>query len=98
MTDTVVVVSESSVYLTQLIDTLSTIYDQLYSQDADIEDLGNAIDAIVFANQKLQEQKLKLEEQRKELRSKISSAYGDQEQIWEREKQVPRGLRRPGLT
>lgn len=65
--------------LTYLQDRLGSSYDELCSQDVDIEDLGNAVDGIIFANQKIQEQKIKLEAYRKELKSKISSTYGEKE-------------------
>jgi hypothetical protein len=75
-----------------LIDALSSIYDQLYSQDVDIDDLGQSIDAIIFANDRLQETKIKLEAQRKDLRSKITSKYGDDQ--WESEKPRHHELRK----
>jgi hypothetical protein len=84
MTDSLEVVTDGSNHLTNLIDALSSIYDQLYSQDIDIDGLGEAIDGLIFANDKLQETKIKLETQRKDLRSNITSRYGDDQ--WESER------------
>ena len=77
MTDPLATVVESEKLLTHLIDVLSATYDQLYSQDVDIDDLGGCLDAIIFANAKLEETKITLEAQRKELRKTITSTYGE---------------------
>jgi hypothetical protein len=79
MTDPLETVTESEKLLTHLIDVLSATYDQLYSQDIDIDELGDCLDGIIFANNKLQDQKIKLEAQRKDLRGKISAAYGEED-------------------
>jgi hypothetical protein len=96
MTDPLAIVTEGNEHLTHLIDALSSIYDQLYSQDIDIDGLGEAIDGLIFANDKLQDTKIKLEAQRKDLRSEITLKYGDDQ--WESERPQRQGLRRPGLT
>jgi hypothetical protein len=92
MTDSLEVVTEGTNHLTNLIDALSSIYDQLYSQDIDIDGLGEAIDGLIFANDKLQDTKIKLEAQRKDLRSAITSKYGDDQ--WESEKLRRHDLRK----
>jgi len=84
MTDSLAVVIDGANHLTNLIDALSSIYDQLYSQDIDIDGLGEAIDGLIFANDKLQETKLKLETQRKDFLNNITSRYGDDQ--WESER------------
>ena len=84
MTDSLAVVTDGTNHLTNLIDALSSVYDQLYSSDVDIDGLGEAIDGLIFVNEKLQETKIKLEAQRKDLRGNITSRYGDDQ--WESER------------
>ena len=62
-------VDEASQYLTYMISLLGGSYDELSTQKVDIENLANALDGMIFANEKLKEQKIKLESYRKELQS-----------------------------
>ena len=60
---------EAIEYLTHLIYRLSNSYDELYTQNVDLTYLGEAIDGMMYINEKLKEQKEKLESYRKELQS-----------------------------
>lgn len=64
---------EATEYLTYLIYQLGNSYDELHPQDVDITDLGTAIDGIMAANEKLKEQKIKLETYRKALREGMTN-------------------------
>ena len=75
MTDHHELVDEATQYLTYLIARLGQTYDDLHPQDVEIEELGNAVDAMIFANEKLKEQKIKLEDYRKKLQDNITSTY-----------------------
>ena len=55
--------------LTYLICQLGNSYDELSAQKVDLENLANMLDASIFANERLKEQKVKLEAYRKELQS-----------------------------
>ena len=68
---------EATEYLTHLIYQLGNSYDELHPQNVDITDLGSAIDSIMYANEKLKEQRVKLESYRKELKKEISSSYDE---------------------
>jgi hypothetical protein len=70
---------EATEYLTYLIYQLGNSYDELSQQDVDITDLGTAIDGIIFANERLKEQKTKLESYRNELKQPIISSYDQEE-------------------
>jgi len=89
MTDPLGAVTDGIDHLTHLIDVFSGLYDQLYSQDLDIDDLGHTLDSMIYARARLEEQKIKLEAQRTDLRSKITSSYGDQS--WENGKKAHQG-------
>ena len=66
---------EATEYLTYLIYRLGNSFDELHPQNVDITDLGVAIDGIIYANEKLKDQKVKLESYRKELKKSITSSY-----------------------
>ena len=68
-------VAEAVQYLDYLSQKLAQSYEELNSQEVDIEDLGSATEAIMFASSKLKEQKLKLESYREKLREDITSRY-----------------------
>jgi len=72
MTDHEQLVDEASNYITALIYQLGNSYDVLHPQDVDITELGTAIDALTFVNEKLHEQKIKLESYRKKLLSNVA--------------------------
>lgn len=72
-------VVEAISYLEGLSGSLSESYNELYSQNVDIDDLGSATEAIIFAADKLKEQKIKLEAYRTELRKDIVSQHGENE-------------------
>ena len=67
------IIEDATQYLTYLINQLGNSYDVLSTQKVDINDLANALDSMIFANDKLKQQKVKLESYRKELQSNISS-------------------------
>lgn len=73
MTDTNRFTAEAADYVNQLIGELSSQYDMLYSQDIDLEDLGNAIDALSFVDGKLRSHLEKLVTHRKKLLSNITT-------------------------
>lgn len=69
-------VDEAVLYLEGLSGRLAQSYDELYTQRIDVDDIGYAAEAIIFAADKLKEQKIKLEAYRKELRKDITSELG----------------------
>lgn len=62
-------VDEATQYLTYLIYQLGNSYDGLSNQSVEIENLANAIDALIFSNEKLKEQRGNLESYRKMLQN-----------------------------
>lgn len=72
-------VDEAVIYLESLSAQLMESYDELYTQRVEVDDLGSAAEAIIFAADKLKEQKIKLEAYRKELRKDIISELGEGE-------------------
>jgi hypothetical protein len=71
------VVDEAAQYLTYLIYQLGNSYDGLSTQSIEIENLANAIDALIFSNEKLKEQRIKLESYKKSLQN-INSKSDDE--------------------
>lgn len=71
-------VDQAVLYLEALSGQLAHSYDELYTQRIDVDDLGSAAEAIIFAADKLKEQKIKLETYRKELQSTNSNRHGDE--------------------
>ncbi len=69
-------VDQAVLYLEGLSGQLAQSYDELYTQRVDVDDLGSAAEAIIFAADKLKEQKIKLETYRQELRKDIISELG----------------------
>ena len=71
-------VDEAVQHLEGLSGRLAESYNEIYSQSVDIQDLGSAAEAIIFAVDRLKEQKIKLESYRKELRKDIISELGEE--------------------
>ena len=69
---------EASEYLSSLVYQLGNVYDNLHSQDVDIEALGNALDGLIYANKRLQDQIVVLEANRKELLRNVTSEHGQE--------------------
>ena len=67
------IINEATQYLSSLTDILGESFNELSSQDVEIQDLANALDALIFANQKLQSQKVLLELYRKRLQDGITN-------------------------
>lgn len=57
---------------------LSRMYNELDEQPVDVTNLGSAAEAILFAIERLKDQKLELQSYRKTLRSDITSSYGEE--------------------
>lgn len=67
-------VAEATIYLESLSNQLAVMYNELDGQQpVDIVNLGSATEAIVFATERLKEQKNALESYRQQLRKDISS-------------------------
>lgn len=58
---------------------LSRMYNELDEQPVDVTNLGSAAEAILFAIERLKEQKIELESYRKSLRKDITSSYDTEE-------------------
>lgn len=71
-------VDEAVLYLEGLSSKLMESYDELYTQRIEVDDLGSATEALIFAADKLKEQKIKLEAYRKELQKDITSELGEE--------------------
>jgi hypothetical protein len=71
-------VEEATLYLEAMSQRLADAYNELYSQNVDIEDLGSATEALIFAADKLKQQKITLEAYCKELRKEITSELGEE--------------------
>lgn len=67
--------NEAILYVEGLSQKLGQSYNELSSQQVDIDDLGSATEALIFATDKLRDQKIKLEAYRTELRKSITSSY-----------------------
>lgn len=72
-----VLIAEACLYLDALSQQLAQSYEELHPQNVDISDLGSATEALMFASEKLKDQKVTLEAYRNELRKDITSAYGE---------------------
>lgn len=72
-----VLLSEACLYLDALSQKLAQSYEELHPQNVDIADLGTATEALMFASERLKDQKVTLESYRKELRKGITSAYDE---------------------
>jgi hypothetical protein len=71
-------VDEAILYLEGLSGRLAQSYDELYTQRVDVEDIGAAAEALIFAADRMKEQKIKLEEYRKELLRDHISELGEE--------------------
>lgn len=66
-------VSEATGCLETLSHELARMYNELDSQPVDVTNLGSAAEAILFAVERLKDQKIELESYRKTLRKEITS-------------------------
>jgi len=71
-------VDQAVIYLEGLSGQLAQSYDELYTQRVDVEDIGAAAEALVFAAERLRDQRLKLESHRDELRKELISELGEE--------------------
>lgn len=77
---------EACQYIDALSAKLAQSYEELHPQNVDISDLGAATEALMFASEKLKDQKVTLESYRKELRRGITSELDEESYGKEKDK------------
>lgn len=79
-------IKDATRFLDELTTQLIESYDDLRDQELSLDDLGNAINAVAYANEKLKSQKVELESYRKRLLSNVTTIYDEDNHGKEKER------------